>query len=132
MGRAFPEIIAGELAGTPDVYAIPSERLHSLDGALGPRPIQAPGISGERSLALTAGANRIGYGEYRVRNGKLEARLTMEDPAIHKALSSIAVSGAADDIVAIASLLAQHISGRIAPYRSEEHTSELQSLRHLV
>jgi Tfp pilus assembly protein PilF len=116
MGRAFPEIIAGELAGTPDVYAIPSERLHSLDGALGPRPIQAPGISGERSLALTAGANRIGYGEYRVRNGKLEARLTMEDPAIHKALSSIAVSGAADDIVAIASLLAQHISGRIAPY----------------
>jgi Tfp pilus assembly protein PilF len=116
MGRAFAEIMAGELAGTADVYAIPSARLHSLDGALGPRPVAAPGISGERSLALAAGANRIGYGEYRVRNGKLEAWLTIEDPAIHKALSSIAVSGAADDIVAVASALAQHVSGRIAPY----------------
>jgi Flp pilus assembly protein TadD len=116
MGRAFPEIIAGELAGTPDFYAMPSARLHSLDGALGPRPVAAPGISGERSLAMAAGANRIGYGEYWVRNGKLEARLTVEDPAIHKALSSIAVSGAAGDIVAVASALAQHISGRIAPY----------------
>jgi len=116
MGRAFPEIIAGELAGTADLYAIPSARLHSLDGVLGPRPVEAPGISGERSLALASGANRIGYGEYRVRNGKLEARLTIEDPAIHKALSSIAVSGAAGDIIAVASSLAQHISGRIAPY----------------
>jgi tetratricopeptide (TPR) repeat protein len=116
MGRAFAEIISGELAGTADLYAIPSARLHSLDGALGPRPVAAPGISGERSLALAAGANRIGYGEYRVRNGKLEARLTIEDPAIHKALSSIAVSGAAVDMVAVASALAQHVSGRIAPY----------------
>ena len=73
MGRAFPEIIAGELAGMADLYAIPSARLHSLDGALGPRAAAAPGISGERNLALAAGANRIGYGEYRVRNGKLEA-----------------------------------------------------------
>lgn len=116
MGRAFAEIITGELAGTPDIYAIPSARLHSLDGALGPRPVAAPGISGERSLALAAGANRIGYGEYRVLGGKLEARLTMEDPASHKALSSMAVSGAAGDIIAIASSLAQGISGRIAPY----------------
>jgi Flp pilus assembly protein TadD len=116
MGRAFAEIIVGELAGTADLYAIPSERLHSLDGGLGPRPVAAPGISGERSLALAAGANRIGYGEYRVRNGKLEARLTIEDPASRKMVSSIAVSGAAGDIVAVASSLAQHISGRIAPY----------------
>ncbi len=116
MGRAFPEIIAAELAGTADVYAIPSARLHGLDALLGPRPVAAPGISGERTLALAAGANRIGYGEYRVRNGKLEARLTIEDPAIHKALSGIGVSGAAGDIVAVASSLAQHISGRIAPF----------------
>ena len=116
MGRAFPEIIAGELAGTADLYAIPSARLHSLGGTFGPRPIAAPGISGERSLALAAGANRIGYGEYRVRNDKLEARLTVEDPAVPKVVSSIAVSGAAGDIVAVASSLAQHISGRIAPF----------------
>src|ERR1019366_9669968 len=51
-----------------------------------------------------------------VRNGKLEARLTIEDPASRKMVSSIAVSGAAGDIVAVASALAQHISGRIAPY----------------
>src|ERR1019366_8798551 len=51
-----------------------------------------------------------------VRNGKLEARLTIKDPASRKMVSSIAVSGAAGDIVAVASSLAQHISGRIAPY----------------
>jgi tetratricopeptide (TPR) repeat protein len=116
MGRAFAETIVGELEGTADLYAMPSGRLHRLDGALGPRPVAAPGISGERSLALAAGANRIGYGEYWVRDGKLEARLTIEDPAIRKVESSIAVSGAAGDIVGVASSLAQHISGRIAPY----------------
>jgi len=116
MGRAFPEIIAGELAGMADLYAIPSARLHSLDGALGLRAVEAPGISSERDLALAAGANRIGYGEYRVRNGKLEARLTIEDPATRQVVSSIAVSGAEGDIVAVASSLEQHISGRIAPF----------------
>jgi Tfp pilus assembly protein PilF len=116
MGRAFPEIITGELAGMADLYAIPSARLHSLDGTLGPRAIAAPGISGERSEALAAGANRIGYGEYWVRNGKLEARLTVEDPATRRVVSSIAVAGAAGDLVTVASSLAQHISGRIAPF----------------
>ena len=120
MGRAFPEIIGGELVGMADLYAIPSARLHSLDGAMGPRAVAAPGISGERSLALAAGANRIGYGEYRVRNGKLEARLTIEDPAIRKVVSSIAASGAAGDIIAVASSLEQHISGRIAPFGTRD------------
>jgi Flp pilus assembly protein TadD len=123
MGRAFPEIIAGELAGTADLYAIPSARLHSMDGAFGVHPVSAPGVSSERALAVAQGANRIGYGEYRVHNGKLEARLTIEDPASHKVLSSVSVDGPAGDVVAVASSLAQHISGRISHYATRSSQS---------
>ena len=116
IGRAFPEVIAAELTGTGGLYAISSERLHGLDAALGPRPLTAPGISSERTLAMAVGANRIGYGEYWVRDGKLEARLTIEDPALRRAVSSVSVSGGATDVVGLASSLAQTISGRIVPY----------------
>ena len=37
-------------------------------------PISAPGISAESSQALAAGATLLAYGEYTVRNGKLEVR----------------------------------------------------------
>ena len=63
MGRAFAQIITRDLAGATDLYAIPFERLHNAEAALGVRPAKAPGISAERSLALGAGAERIGYGE---------------------------------------------------------------------
>jgi Tfp pilus assembly protein PilF len=116
MGRAFSEIIAAELASAPEMYAIPFERLHSSDASFGARPLAAPGISAERSLALAARANRIGYGDYSVRAGRLEARLTIEDPQARKITQVISASAAAADPVGAASELAHQISRRAAPY----------------
>ena len=43
---------------------------------MGGRAIVAPGISAESSQALAAGATLLAYGDYTVRNGKLEVQLT--------------------------------------------------------
>jgi tetratricopeptide (TPR) repeat protein len=114
MGRAFSEVITAELAGAPGVYAIPSNLLHGLDRVFGPRPVSAPGISTERTLAFAAGATRLGYGEYSVRGGRLSARLTMEDPRTGKMAQVF--SAAAGDVFAVASDLARQVSARVAPY----------------
>lgn len=116
MGRAFSEVVTAGLAGAPGVYAIPSNRLHNFDRVLGARPIEAPGVSSEGSLALAAGANRVGYGEYSGRGGRLEARLTIEDPRTGKMTKVASASAAADDVIAAASELARQIAGRAAPY----------------
>jgi tetratricopeptide (TPR) repeat protein len=120
MGRALSEVITAELAGAPGIYAIPSDRMHGLDRVLGPRPVSAPGISAERSLALASGAARLGYGEYSIRAGRLSARLTIEDPRTGK-MTQVVSAGpggrpAADDVFAVASELARQISSRAAPY----------------
>ncbi|HUI82376.1 MAG TPA: hypothetical protein VLY24_30845 [Bryobacteraceae bacterium] len=114
MGRAFSEVITRELAGVPGWYAIPFEKLHRLDQALGSRPLSAPGISAERSLALIESANRIGYGQYWLRGGKIEAKLTLEDPQSAKMVQEVTAS--ADDPVSAASALARQISSSAAPY----------------
>jgi tetratricopeptide (TPR) repeat protein len=120
MGRAFSEVITAKLAGAPRVYAIPSSQMHGLDRVLGPRPVSAPGISAERSLAFASGATSIGYGEYSMRGGRLSARLTIEDPRTGKMtkLVSAGPSGhpAAGDVFAVASELARQVSSRVAPY----------------
>jgi Flp pilus assembly protein TadD len=122
MGRAFAQIITRDLAGAPGVYAIPFERLHTGEAALGIRPSKAPGISAERSLALGAGANRLGYGEYWLRGGKLEARLTIEDPQRQKVVRVIEGSAAAAGPLVAANALAREISRQAEPYptRSRE------------
>ena len=114
MGRAFSEVITGELAGAPGVYAIPSNRLHGLDRVFGPRPISLPGISAERTLAFASGATRLGYGEYSVRGGRLSARLTMEDARTGKMVQVF--TAAAGDVLGAASELARQVSARVAPY----------------
>lgn len=116
MGRAFPQIVTRDLAGIPSIYALPFERLHSRDAAFGPRPLRSPGISAERSLALAAGAARIGYGEYWVRAGKLEARLTIEDPQTQKMTHVLLASGPASGPLAAADALARQISSRAQSY----------------
>jgi Flp pilus assembly protein TadD len=131
MGRAFSEVITDELAGAPGIYAIPSNRMHGPDRVLGPRPISAPGISAERSLALASGATRLGYGEYSVRGGRLSARLTIEDPRTGKMtkLVSAGPSGhPAGDVFGVASELARQISTRVAPYG----TTSLPALKAYV
>ena len=110
MGRAFSEVITEELAGAPGIYAIPSNQMHGLDRVLGPRPISVPGISAERSLALASGATRLGYGEYSVREGRLSARLTIEDLRTGKMTNLVSAGPSghpAGDVFAVASELAR-------------------------
>lgn len=113
MGRALSEIVAEDLPGG---MAIPSARLHALDRTLGPRPVSAPGISAERSAALASGANRIGYGDYRVRNGRIEARLTIFDPQTGR--TTRVLSATSPDVIAEAGELARQISPRAGPYET--------------
>jgi Flp pilus assembly protein TadD/TolB-like protein len=116
MGRAFSEVITAELAGASGIYAIPSNRLHGPDRVLGPRPASVPGISAERSLAFASGATSVGYGEYSVRQGRLSARLTIEDPRTGRMIRVVSAAAAAGDVFAVASELARRISSGVAPY----------------
>jgi Flp pilus assembly protein TadD len=116
MGRAFSEIITTRLLGSLGVDAISANRMHAFNPAFGVRPISAPGISSERTLALAAGASRIGYGDYAVRDGRLEARLTIEDPRTSKMIQVAVSSSAAGDVIGAASGLALQISSRTSTY----------------
>jgi Flp pilus assembly protein TadD len=110
IGRALPEAIARDLQGLADVYAIGAQRLHGFDATLGPRAPAAPGISSERAEALLAGANRIAYGDYAVRGGALEARVTLEDPATQQTVGVISVSAGGGGILEAAASVARQIS----------------------
>jgi tetratricopeptide (TPR) repeat protein len=114
-GRAFSEVLSGELAAG-DPQSIPSSRMHSLDRALGVRPVSAPGISTENTLAIAAGATRIGYGEYWMHKGRLEARVTIEDPRTLKAVKVVEASAPAGDVLGAAGALARQISSRTVAY----------------
>ena len=81
-------------------YAISSGTLHALSRGTGPRPKAAPGVSAESSLAVLAGANRVGYGEFAVRGGRLEARLFLEDLPARKYVKVVQATGAAMDAIA--------------------------------
>ena len=115
-GRALSEIIAVELSGASQPRVITSANIHALDRVLGPRPTSAPGISAESSQALAAGATLLAYGDYTVRHGKLEVRLTIEDSRTFKATKVIAVSAPAGDVLGAAAALAREISSRAVPY----------------
>jgi Tfp pilus assembly protein PilF len=128
MGRAFSEVITAELAGVPSLYAIPSSRLHSLDGVLGPRPISAPGVSAERTLALASGANRIGYGQFSVRSGSIDARLAIEDPETGKTIQELSASAASTGVIEAASSLAKRIAAAAGNYG----TKNPQALRAYI
>ena len=128
MGRAFSEIVTSELAAAPGIYAIPSTRIHSYERAMGVRPVSAPGISAERGLALVAGANRLGYGEYSVSHGKLLARLTIADPQTGKMTAVLTAEAPQNDVIAAAAALARQIWAAAPPYRS----SHLPALKNYV
>jgi tetratricopeptide (TPR) repeat protein len=116
VGRALSEIVTSEVypAGTTRVISAPN--IHALDRVLGVRPISAPGISAESSQAVAAGATLLGYGDYSVRNGKLEARLTLEDSRAIKARKVIVVSAPAGDVLGAGTALARQISDKSVPY----------------
>jgi tetratricopeptide (TPR) repeat protein len=116
MGRAFSEVVTTELTGLRNADPISSNRMHALNQMFGVRPISAPGISTERTLALASGATRIGYGNYAVRGGRLEAELTMEDPRTGKTVLVVRASSADGDLVAVASDLGRQISPQTRTY----------------
>ena len=116
MGRAFSEILGDELAAVSGVYSIRSARLHSPNAVIGPRPVSAPGISSERALALLAGANRIGYGDFAVRAGRLEASLAIEDPRTARILRVVAASGSPGDVAGVASRIARVLYPQARPF----------------
>ena len=126
IGRALSEVVTSELAGAPGIYALPSSRIHSFERVLGARPVSAPGISTERGLALAAGANRLAYGEYTVRSGEIQARMTTEDPRTGKMNAVVSYSGPAGDVVAAASVFARAI-WKEAPAYSTRNSAALQA-----
>ncbi len=97
----------------PGLYTISSSRVHASDAALGSRPLAAPGISSERAEALAAGANRLGYGEYWLRNGRVEARLTLDDVPSGE---TRVMTASAPDVPTAAGALARQISSRASSY----------------
>jgi len=118
MGRAFSEIVTSELAGAPAMYAIPSTRIHNFERVMGARPVSAPGISAERGLAMVAGANRLGYGDYFVSGGRLNARLVIENLQTGKMTTAVTASAPANDVIAAAYALARQLWDGAPPYRS--------------
>ena len=116
MGRAFSEIISTELVGSATAEPLSSNRLHAFNQTFGSRPISAPGISAERTLALASGASQIGYGTYAVRDGRIEAQLTIETPGTGKMVQVVQSSAAGGDVIAAASGLARQISRETSGY----------------
>jgi Flp pilus assembly protein TadD len=119
-GRALSEVLTQEVGG------ISSARLHAFDRVLGAHPVSAPGISAENSQAIAAGAAQIGYGEFAVRNGKLETRLTIEDVRTLKTVKVAEAVVPAGDVLGAAAALARQIVPRVAPYA----TRSLDALMH--
>jgi Flp pilus assembly protein TadD len=117
-GRALSEIIAAELEGAGGLQVLNSSRLHAFDRVLGVRAISSPGISSESAQALAAGATQVAYGQYTVRNGKLEAQLTLEDArgSLPKTTRVISVAAPAGDVLSAATAIARQISPKIGPY----------------
>ena len=74
------------------------------------------GISAESSQALAAGATLLAYGDYTVRNGKLEVQLTIEDARSLKATKLISASVPAGDVLGAGTALARQISTPTVPY----------------
>jgi Flp pilus assembly protein TadD len=115
-GRALSEVVTAELSGVVQPKVMSSGGIHAPDRVLGVRPISAPGISAESSQALAAGATQLGYGEYTVRHGKLEVRLTIEEARTFKATRVIGVTAPAGDVLGAGTALAREISGKAAAY----------------
>jgi len=136
MGRAFAEIISSELTGARRIYAIPGVRIHVLAAELGGRPAGAPGVSAERTPALLAAATKIVYGQYAVRGGTLEVRVSVEDVLAGKMTELNPVSAPPTDIVSVASALASQISPQITPYGTgnpqvvEAYVNALEGIRN--
>jgi len=87
-----------------------------MDRALGARPAGAPGASAGQGAALSLGATRIGYGDYTIRQGRLEAHLNVADPRTGKIVAVLSAGGAGGDVLAVGGALARQISPHVNAY----------------
>jgi tetratricopeptide (TPR) repeat protein len=126
--RALVESIGAALNGDSAIYVIPPSRLRESERLLGPRPGGAPGISAERDLAAVAGASRFGYGEFAVRGGKFEVRLTIEDASTRKAVAEYSASVPASEPLSAALALAK----QIWPQASARFGANPQAVRRYI
>ena len=118
MGRAFSQILAGELAYAPSARVIPLEALRMAASAMGARPAQAPGISAERQAALAAGVQRIVYCDCSGSGAALQLNARVEDA---RSLRIVARARAQGGLFAAADSVARQIDpgARAYPTRSE-------------
>lgn len=123
VGRALPVVLESELAASPNATVIGTAQMHAFDRALGVRPISAPGVSAERTQSLAAGANRIAYGYYSVRGGRLHAHLWLEDPQTEKIVKVADVSAPANDAIGVATGLARQLTPQPAVYYTRNEAS---------
>ena len=79
MGRAFSQILAGELAFAPGIQIISPEAIRMTEAGLGARPVRAPGSSAERQAAFANGAERIVYCDFSATGGKLRLAARVQD-----------------------------------------------------
>jgi len=86
---------------------------------MGPRPVSVPGVSTERTAALGAGATKIVFGQYAIRGGTLEVRMTVEDEITGTMTVLDPVSGPPADILALGSALARQISPHVSPFGTQ-------------
>ena len=115
-GRALSEVISASLSADAGLRVILPAGIHAMDRVLGVRAFVAPGISAESSQAIAAGATQLAYGDYNVRNGKLEVRLTLENVRTMKVARVIQVSVPAGDVLGAGAALAREISSKAGNY----------------
>ncbi|HEX3876274.1 MAG TPA: hypothetical protein VHW24_04770 [Bryobacteraceae bacterium] len=123
IGRAIPLALQSELGAGPDSTIISTAALHTLDRNLGVRPISAPGISAERTQAFAAGANRIAYGNYWRRGGRLHVELWLEDTQTEKIVKIADADTAAGDALAASNELARQLTDHPAAFETRNNAA---------
>ncbi|HWB96749.1 MAG TPA: tetratricopeptide repeat protein, partial [Bryobacteraceae bacterium] len=123
MGRGLAEAVRAGLSGDAGTYAISFNTLHSLDKALGPQPVAAPGIAAEAQQALASGATRIVTGQYSLVRGTLRADVVERNLATGR--TSLAFSESVplrEGAVSLAARIARRLSDTPRPpaTRSDE------------
>ena len=124
MGRALSQILSSELAFAPGIQVIQTETLRAIAGGLGPRPVQAPGISTERQAAFTAGADRILYCNFSATGGKLRLDGRLQDARslkfLLRAQASAPVNGG---LFTVADAVAKRIDAGARPYATRNEAA---------
>ncbi len=132
MGRAFSEILSGELEGSTQLGVIQLPARRAFEAMLGARSA-SPGISAGSTAALVAGANGMVYGHFSVAGGVLRASAIQEDLATHQMVKAVQAGGpAGEGIFPVADALARqlgetHPFGTRNPQALRDYAAALES-----